>query len=58
MGTEIKQGPRASTPIEIGTEGGKLPKKVTLEDLLYHPGALCVPPADIIAAPGLRRSCK
>ena len=51
--TDIAQGPRASTPVEIGTEGGKLPKKVTLEDLLYHPGALCVPPADIIATPGL-----
>ena len=52
--TDIEQGPRASTPVEIGTEGGKLPKKVTLEDLLYHPGELCVPLVDIIAAPGLR----
>ena len=49
--TEIEQGPRASTPIEIGTEVGKLPKRVTLEHLLYHPG---VPLADIIAAPRLQ----
>ena len=52
--TDIEQGPSASTSVGIGTEGGKLAKKVTLEDLLYHPGALRVPQADIIAAPGLR----
>ena len=52
--TDVEQGPRASTPVEIGTESGKLPKKATLEDLLYHPSALRVPPADIIAAPRLR----
>ena len=51
--TDIEQGPRASTPVEIGTEGGKLPKKVTLEDLLYNPGALRVPLVDIIGAPRL-----
>ena len=53
LGTDIKTGPRASTPIETDTEVGKLPKKVTLQDLLYHPGALPVPATDIIAAPGL-----
>ena len=52
--TGIEKGPRASTPIETETEAGKLLKKVTLQDLLYHPGALHVPATDIIAAPGLR----
>ena len=29
-------------------------KKVTLQELLYHPGGLHVPTTDIIAAPGLQ----
>ena len=33
---------------------GKLPKKVTLKELLHQPGGLQVPATDIIAAPGLR----
>ena len=53
-GTEFGKGPRASTPIETETEVSKLPKKVTLQDLLYHPGTLHVPATDIIAAPGLQ----
>ena len=51
--TEIEKGPRASTPIDTETEAGKLPKKVTLQDLLYHPGDSHIPVTDIIATPGL-----
>ena len=54
QGTKTNKGPRASTPIEIDKEATKLSKKVTLQDLLYHPGALHIPSSDIKAAPGLQ----
>ena len=50
----IETNPRASIPVEKETEAGKLPKKVTLQEILYHPGAFCVPMTDIIATPGLQ----
>ena len=51
---EINRGPRVSTPVDTEIEAGKLPKKVTLNDLLFHPGALHVPVTDIIATLGLQ----
>ena len=54
IGTRIEEGPRASTPIETQAELGKLPKKVTLKELLYDPGGLCVLATDIIATPALQ----
>ena len=54
LGTEMEKCPHASTPIETETKLGKLPKKVTLQELLHQPGGLHVPATDIIAAPGLQ----
>ena len=50
LGTEIEKGPCTSTPVETETKSGKLPKKVTLQELLYQPGGLCASATDIIAA--------
>ena len=54
IGTELEEGPRASTPVETQAKIGKLPKKVTLQELLHQPGGLSVPATDIIAALGLQ----
>ena len=54
LGTELEGGPWASTPVETQAQLGKLPTKVTLQELLHQPGGLTVPATDIIAAPGLQ----
>ena len=54
LGTELEEGPWASTPVETQAQLGKLPKKVTLQELLHQPGGLSVPATHIIAAPGLQ----
>ena len=54
LGTETETGPQASTPIETEAKSGKLLKKVTLQELLHHPGGLHVSATDIIVALGLR----
>ena len=54
LGTELEEGPRASTPVETQAHLDKLPKKVTLQELLHQPGGLSVPATDIIAALGLQ----
>ena len=54
LGTELKNGPHASNPVETEVKTGKLPKKVTLKELLHQSGGLKVPATDIIDAPGLR----
>ena len=48
-GTKTNTSPRASTPIDRDTEVAKLPKKITIQDIPYHPGALCIPTTNIIA---------
>ena len=53
LGTELEKGPCVSTPVETEVKIGKLPKKVTLKELLHQPGGLKVLATDIIAAPGL-----
>ena len=53
IGTELEKGPHASTPAETEVKTDKLPKKVTLKELLHQPGGLKVPATDIIAAPEL-----
>ena len=53
LGTELEKGPRTSTPVETDVKAGKLPKKVTLKEILHQPGGLQVPATDVIAAPGL-----
>ena len=40
--------------METDAEPGKLPKKVSVQELLHQPGGLHVPATDIIATPGLQ----
>ena len=40
IGTNLEKGPCASTPVEKEVTTGKLPKKVTLKELLHQPGGL------------------
>ena len=54
LGTELEEGPWASTPVETQAQLGKLPEKVTLQELLHQPGGLSVPAIAIIVAPGLQ----
>ena len=53
LGTELEKGPCTSTPVKTEVTTGKLPKKVTLKELLHQPAGLKVPATDIIVAPGL-----